>query len=60
MFPPCSFVCVCIIFAASRHLLLHHHPLPFTPSCSIIRAFLIEEQKIVKSVLRARKGTKSA
>jgi len=26
----------------------------------IIRAFLIEEQKIVKSVLRARKGTKTA
>jgi large subunit ribosomal protein L34e len=26
----------------------------------IVRAFLIEEQKIVKSVLRARKATKSA
>lgn len=26
----------------------------------IVRAFLIEEQKIVKSVLRARKGTKAA
>ena len=39
------------------HLLLSSTVLSHS---SIVRAFLIEEQKIVKGVLRARKNTKSA